>query len=72
MKVDVGIHLISSDTLTSGNVGYCQWREMGISSSFNLNVSAGDKQSFRGVSFFLNIVPSMTSSQQKLTLMALS
>lgn len=63
MKAGVGIHLISSDTLTSGiNVGYCQWREMGISSRFHLSVSAGHKQSLRGVSFFLNIVPSVTSS----------
>lgn len=55
MKADDGIHLISSDTPSSGiNVEYCQWREMGISSSFHLNISAGDKQSLRGVSLWIN------------------
>lgn len=42
------------------SVGYCQWREMGNSSSFHQNVSASKKQSLRGVSFFLNIAPSPT------------
>jgi len=51
MMADDGIHLISSDTLTSGiNIGYFQWREMGISSSFQLNISASDEQSLSGVS----------------------
>lgn len=63
MKADVGIHLISSDTLTSGvSVEYCQRREMGIFSRFHLNVLAGDKQSLRGVSLLLNIISSVTSS----------
>lgn len=35
---------------------------MGISSSFHLNVSASEKQSLRGVSFFLSIVPSAVTS----------
>lgn len=67
MKADDGFCLISFDTLTSGiNVRYCQWREMGISSSFHLNVSASDKQSLRGVSFFLNIIPLVTSSPREI------
>lgn len=61
MNADVGIYLISSNTLTPASAsGILNWEKQAFSAVF---VSAGDEmQPWRDVSLIQNIVPSVTCS----------